>query len=313
MKELQVEDYFTQIVQDKPEVVRAFAAFFLPELIKPSFTNAVDTKNYKSTASLGFVRNKGVEDLKAFCDGIEVLMGRQIENRESLLADNISMLGMALGIRDAGIQEHSVWFQRMMRQKSSLSSEQAIHADFLVAIVEKDIVKFAGNSFEEELLTIVSAITAEGSNNQGWRKHALEFYTKLHQKKFPYSDEFYLNVLAQNVYSCILTTYCLDDLTMCVRKADQYDKAFNRVFRIADLLAVVWLVALSLGSFAFAVLIIRDHGLWNAAQPFISISGLGGLPFGFAGLFILFFKRTKVCTSPVHKFMVKLLRLNLNV
>lgn len=305
------EEYFNNVISDSPDVIRAFSAFFMPEMIQPVKEYKIDTRNYRSIALHGFVCRDKQEVKNDFYTALKILKGRQFEERDPFLTDNISLLGIAIGIRDSvNNNEYITWFQGIMRQKSSLSDEQALQSDFLNSVICKETKNKSSNTTEDRILVIISAILKNDLSDDIAKRLALELYNKLNQMEFPYFDDFYMNVLAHHCYANILKKYCFDDLITCINKSRFYDAAYKRIHKLSDIIVVCVLLTFIVFSFLLTCFFVKNNGWWNIAEPVLSFSGLSGFPFGFVSLFLLIFNRKIRCTNYVFKVVLKILKMS---
>jgi len=304
------EEYFNNVITGKPEVIRSFTAFFLPAIVQPLIDYDIDTRNYKTTALHGFMHCSEQEVNNNYDPALKILVGRQFEERDPFFTDNISLLGIAIGIRNLqNNHEYVSWFQNIMRQKASLSDEQAIQSDFLNAVICKESKKKTDNTIEDLILIVISAILKDGLTDNISKQISLELYSKLNQMDFPYFDDFYLNVLAHHCYINILSKYCFDDLITCVNKSRFYDTALIRINKLSDIVVVCALLTVTVLSLLLTYLFVHNNGWWNIAEPVLSFSGLSGFPFGLIALYLLFFNRKNRCTDNVSRIVLKFLRM----
>jgi Effector-associated domain 11 len=153
-------------------------------------TTPEQESSYQRACAIGYLSALSGEFLGEFTNAVGVLSGRKFYPRDSIVDDNLALLGCYLGLSVSGQSIESQWFHNLLEIKQSLGGT---HTDFCDAIAGKCPKK--GHSMIELYLFLRQRISAVPIVDTTLREWMLEHW----RKPIPYYNDFFRDVIALNV------------------------------------------------------------------------------------------------------------------
>jgi hypothetical protein len=235
-------------------------------------------KNYKHISAQGYALNRDKSIVFEFCRGIEWLIGRGYSENDAIVYDDISLLGIIIGINlvgDEHINKKAInWIHTIISLKHK-SQEQIIYAKFLNNFLEKKSGEISGDQLDLELSLFNRLLQNEklSLNND-----LSDYFLRLRIKPFPYfKDDFFRTMVNVYIENKIIEFHILNqeefNSKIELAQKEQKEKISMPIKTKLDHQAknfasfVFLLIIIVILSFYSAIAYIIHVGDWNFYEP----------------------------------------------
>jgi len=244
-----------------------------------------NNRDYKLIAAQGFSLNSNELLIEKFSTGIAWLIGRQFQENDNIIHENITLLGICVGLDSINNEDLKTktekWIKEIIEKKNK-HSKQKPYANFFTKFLDSDSFTTSKSTIEKEL-SIFNDFLQELKPQTNLSFN--DYYTKLRVRSFPYhEDDFFRNII--NVYNenKIIGSYLLSQKDFSrkleLEKKNTFDEVISQLVMVlekkaiffADIAFVFFILFLVIFYSLITIFILtRDWNIWEPRTFLLSL------------------------------------------